>query len=183
MERKKEHLSARIPPVLRPEHPTPRPVAELANAFGLRVVGSLDGVETTGVTLSAAEVQPGDLFVGVHGANRHGAEFAADAAERGAVAVLTDADGVAVAERSGLPVLVVDSPRAALGDVSAWVYRTNPDEAELPQLFAVTGTNGKTSTSYILEGILKQLGLVTGLRLDRRAAHRLAQRHQPAHHA
>lgn len=163
MERKKEHLSARIPPVLRPEHPTPRPVAELANAFGLRVVGSLDGVETTGVTLSAAEVQPGDLFVGVHGANRHGAEFAADAAERGAVAVLTDADGVAVAERSGLPVLVVDSPRAALGDVSAWVYRTNPDEAELPQLFAVTGTNGKTSTSYILEGILKQLGLVTGL--------------------
>ncbi|PZE61258.1 UDP-N-acetylmuramoyl-L-alanyl-D-glutamate--2,6-diaminopimelate ligase [Curtobacterium sp. MCPF17_047] len=156
-------MSARIPPVLRPEHPTPRPVAELANAFGLRVVGSLDGVETTGVTLSAAEVQPGDLFVGVHGANRHGAEFAADAAERGAVAVLTDADGVAVAEPSGLPVLVVDDPRAALGDVSAWVYRTNPDEAELPQLFAVTGTNGKTSTSYILEGVLKQLGLVTGL--------------------
>ncbi|QWS34826.1 UDP-N-acetylmuramoyl-L-alanyl-D-glutamate--2,6-diaminopimelate ligase [Curtobacterium aetherium] len=156
-------MSARIPPVLRPEHPTPRPVAELANAFGLRVVGSLDGVETTGVTLSAAEVQPGDLFVGVHGANRHGAEFAADAAERGAVAVLTDADGVATAETSGLPVLVVEDPRAALGDVSAWVYRTNPDEAELPQLFAVTGTNGKTSTSYILEGILKQLGLVTGL--------------------
>ena len=65
--RKKEHLSARIPPVLRPEHPTPRSVAELANAFGMRVVGSVDAVETTGVTLSAAEVQPGDLFVGVHG--------------------------------------------------------------------------------------------------------------------
>jgi UDP-N-acetylmuramoyl-L-alanyl-D-glutamate--2,6-diaminopimelate ligase len=161
--RKKEHLSARIPPVLRPEHPSPRPVAELANGFGLRVVGSLDGVETTGVTLSAAEVQPGDLFVGVHGAHRHGAQFAADAAERGAVAVLTDADGIALAEPSGLPVLVVDDPRAALGDVSAWVYRTDPDEAEIPQLFAVTGTNGKTSTSYILEGILKQLGLVTGL--------------------
>ncbi|WP_092097320.1 Mur ligase family protein [Curtobacterium sp. UNCCL20] len=157
-------MSARIPPVLRPEHPTPRAVAELANAFGLRVVGSLDAVETTGVTLSATEVQPGDLFVGVHGANRHGAQFAAEAAERGAVAVLTDADGVALAEPSGLPVLVVDDPRAALGDVSAWVYRTHPDEAtDLPQLFAVTGTNGKTSTSYILEGILKQLGLVTGL--------------------
>lgn len=162
--RKKEHLSARIPPVLRPEHPTPRAVAELANAFGLRVVGSVDAVETTGVTLSAAEVQPGDLFVGVHGANRHGAQFAAEAAERGAVAVLTDAEGVALAEPAGLPVLVVDDPRAALGDVSAWVYRTHPDEAtDLPQLFAVTGTNGKTSTSYILEGILKQLGLVTGL--------------------
>lgn len=162
--RKKEHLSARIPPVLRPEHPTPRAVAELANAFGLRVVGSLDTVETTGVTLSAAEVQPGDLFVGVHGANRHGAEFSAEAAERGAVAVLTDDAGVDSAQAAGLPVLVVDDPRAALGDVSAWVYRTHPDEAtDLPQLFAVTGTNGKTSTSYILEGILKQLGLVTGL--------------------
>lgn len=162
--RKKEYLSARIPPVLRPEHPTPRAVAELANAFGLRVVGSVDAVETTGVTLSAAEVQPGDLFVGVHGANRHGAEFSAEAAERGAVAVLTDDAGVASAQAAGLPVLVVDDPRAALGDVSAWVYRTHPDEAtDLPQLFAVTGTNGKTSTSYILEGILKQLGLVTGL--------------------
>jgi UDP-N-acetylmuramoyl-L-alanyl-D-glutamate--2,6-diaminopimelate ligase len=162
--RKKEHLSARIPPVLRPEHPTPRAVSELANAFGLRVVGSVDGIETTGVTLSATEVQPGDLFVGVHGANRHGAQFATEAAERGAVAVLTDQDGVALVEPSGLPVLVVDDPRAALGDVAAWVYRTHPDEAtDLPQLFAVTGTNGKTSTSYILEGILKQLGLVTGL--------------------
>lgn len=162
--RKKEHLSARIPPVLRPEHPTPRAVSELANAFGLRVVGSVDSIETTGVTLSATEVQPGDLFVGVHGANRHGAQFATEAAERGAVAVLTDQDGVALVEPSGLPVLVVDDPRAALSDVAAWVYRTHPDEAtDLPQLFAVTGTNGKTSTSYILEGILKQLGLVTGL--------------------
>ncbi len=162
--RKKEHLSARIPPVLRPEHPTPRAVSELANAFGLRVVGSVDSIETTGVTLSATEVQPGDLFVGVHGANRHGAQFATEAAERGAVAVLTDQDGVALVAPSGLPVLVVDDPRAALGDVAAWVYRTHPDEAtDLPQLFAVTGTNGKTSTSYILEGILKQLGLVTGL--------------------
>ncbi|NQX23541.1 Mur ligase family protein [Curtobacterium sp. VKM Ac-2852] len=157
-------MSARIPPVLRPEHPTPRAVSELANAFGLRVVGSVDSIETTGVTLSATEVQPGDLFVGVHGANRHGAQFATEAAERGAVAVLTDQDGVALVEPSGLPVLVVDDPRAALGDVAAWVYRTQPDEAtDLPQLFAVTGTNGKTSTSYILEGILKQLGLVTGL--------------------
>src|SRR4029077_16371510 len=41
-----------------------------------------------------------------------------------------------------------------------WIYRTDED---LPLLFGVTGTNGKTSTSYLLEGILRQLGLVTGL--------------------
>ncbi|KQO65316.1 Mur ligase family protein [Curtobacterium sp. Leaf261] len=156
-------MTARIPPVLRPEHPAPRPLAELANAFGLRVVGSVDGVEATGVTLSAAEVQPGDVFVGVHGVHRHGADFATEAAERGAVAVMTDSDGATIAAPSGLPVLVVDDPRAALGDVSAWIYRTDADTDDLPQLFAVTGTNGKTSTAYILEGILVQLGLVTGL--------------------
>jgi UDP-N-acetylmuramoyl-L-alanyl-D-glutamate--2,6-diaminopimelate ligase len=161
--RKKEHLPARIPPVLRPEHPTPRPLAELANAFGLRVVGSADGVELTGVTLNASEVVPGDLFVGVRGANRHGAQFAGDAAERGGVAVLTDADGVELARASGLPTVVVDDPRAALGEIAAWIYQTNNEFEDRPQLFAVTGTNGKTSTSYLLEGILKQLGLVTGL--------------------
>jgi UDP-N-acetylmuramoyl-L-alanyl-D-glutamate--2,6-diaminopimelate ligase len=58
-------------------------------------------------------------------------------------------------------VVLVDSPRAALGDVSAWIYRTGGDDS--PLLFAVTGTNGKTSTSYLLEGVLRQLGLVTGL--------------------
>lgn len=156
-------MSARIPPVLRPEHPSARPLAELANAFGINIVGDADGVELTGVTLNAAEVEPGDLFVGVHGANRHGASFAADAAARGAVAVLTDAAGLDLATPASLPVLVVDDPRAALGEIAAWIYRTDQDSDDAPQLFAVTGTNGKTSTAYLLEGILRQLGLVAGL--------------------
>jgi UDP-N-acetylmuramoyl-L-alanyl-D-glutamate--2,6-diaminopimelate ligase len=153
-------LTARIPPVLRPEHPLARPLSGLVAEFGLETVGSIDGVELTGVTLRSTEVQPGDLFVGMPGLVSHGAEYAASAAEQGAVAVLTDAAGIALAQSSGLPVVVVDSPRTALGDVSAWVYRTNEHP---PLLLGVTGTNGKTSTSYIIEGILKQLGLVTGL--------------------
>jgi UDP-N-acetylmuramoyl-L-alanyl-D-glutamate--2,6-diaminopimelate ligase len=132
----------------------------LASEFGLEHIGSLDGIEITGVTLSTGDLHPGDLYVGVPGAHRHGAEFAAEAREGGAVALLTDAKGAELARESGLPIVLVDSPRAALGDVSAWVYRTATDS---PLLFAVTGTNGKTSTSYLLEGILKQLGLVTGL--------------------
>jgi UDP-N-acetylmuramoyl-L-alanyl-D-glutamate--2,6-diaminopimelate ligase len=153
-------VTARIPPVLRPEHPLARPLAGLVSEFGLESVGSLDGVEITGVTLRSTEVQPGDLYVGIRGLNSHGAQYAAEAAESGAVAVLTDAAGVELAASSGLPVVVVDSPRTALGDVSAWVYRTNEHP---PLLLGVTGTNGKTSTSYIVEAILKQLGLVTGL--------------------
>ncbi|MCU1528327.1 MAG: UDP-N-acetylmuramyl peptide synthase [Frondihabitans sp.] len=153
-------MSARIPPVLRPEHPSARSLGQLASEFALEHVGSLDGIEITGVTLSTGDLHPGDLYVGVPGAHRHGAEFAAQAKEGGAVAVLTDRAGAEIARDAGLPIVLVDSPRAALGDVSAWIYRT---DEHTPLLFAVTGTNGKTSTSYLLEGILKQLGLVTGL--------------------
>jgi UDP-N-acetylmuramoyl-L-alanyl-D-glutamate--2,6-diaminopimelate ligase len=153
-------LTARIPPVLRPEHPLARPLSALVSEFGLDFVGSLDGVELTGVTLRSNEVQPGDLYVGIRGAQSHGAQFAADAKESGAVALLTDRAGAELARDAGLPIVVVDSPRAALGDVSAWVYQTNERP---PLLLGVTGTNGKTSTAYLVEAILKQLGLVTGL--------------------
>ncbi|MET0989916.1 MAG: UDP-N-acetylmuramoyl-L-alanyl-D-glutamate--2,6-diaminopimelate ligase [Glaciihabitans sp.] len=153
-------MTARIPPVLRPEHPSARSLAGLVNEFGLDTVGSLDGVEITGVTLSTNDLHPGDLYVGIHGAHSHGASYAGAARDGGAVALLTDADGAALAKDSGLPIVVVPSPREALGAISAWVYRTAEHP---PLLFGTTGTNGKTSTSYLLEGILKQLGLVTGL--------------------
>jgi len=153
-------VNARIPPVLRPEHPSARSLKGLATEFGLETRGSTDSVYVTGVTLRTTEVQPGDLYVGMPGAHSHGAAYAAQAREAGAVALLTDAAGAELAAGSGLPVVLVDSPRAALGDVSAWVYRTTEHP---PLLLGITGTNGKTSTAYILEGILRQLGLVTGL--------------------
>jgi UDP-N-acetylmuramoyl-L-alanyl-D-glutamate--2,6-diaminopimelate ligase len=153
-------VSDRIPPVLRPEHPLARSLAGLVSEFGLHSIGSLDAVEVTGVTLRSGEVQPGDLFVGMPGAASHGAGFAQAARESGAVALLTDQAGAELAAEVGLPIVVVDSPRAALGDISAWVYQTNEHP---PLMLGITGTNGKTSTAYLLEGILKQLGLVTGL--------------------
>ena len=153
-------MTARIPPVLRPEHPSARSLAGLVAEFGLESTGSLDGIEISGVTLSTADVRPGDLYVGMPGANSHGASYATIARDGGAVAVMTDAVGAGLASASGLPVILVDSPRAALGEISAWVYRTKEHP---PLLFGTTGTNGKTTTSYLLEAILKQLGLVTGL--------------------
>jgi UDP-N-acetylmuramoyl-L-alanyl-D-glutamate--2,6-diaminopimelate ligase len=146
--------------VLRPEHPSARSLAGLAADFGLDHRGALDGIDITGITLRTTEVQPGDLFVGIHGAHQHGATFADKAKERGAVALLTDDEGAKLAADSGLPIVIVDSPRGALGAVSAWVYQTADHP---PLLLGVTGTNGKTSVAYLLEAILKQLGLVTGL--------------------
>ena len=149
------------PSVLRPAHPPRRALAALAERLGARVHGAPGGVELTGVTLATSDVSPGDLFVGVPGAHRHGAEFAAEAVSRGSVAVLTDTAGLRWTEGLGVPVLVVDGPRAVLGEVSAWIYGT--DAAAMPPVFGTTGTNGKTSVSHLLQGILRGLGVATGM--------------------
>ncbi|RZU65488.1 UDP-N-acetylmuramoylalanyl-D-glutamate--2,6-diaminopimelate ligase [Microterricola gilva] len=148
------------PTALRPQHPVSRSLSGLVDTFDLHVQGDIDGVELSGVSLSTTTVQPGDLYVGVPGRNAHGAGFAEAAARAGAVAVLTDEAGASLAAASGLPVLVTPDARAALGDVAAWIYRTADNPATL---FAVTGTNGKTSVVYVLYAILSQLGVVAGL--------------------
>ncbi|WP_251049156.1 Mur ligase family protein, partial [Microbacterium sp. ISL-103] len=151
-----------LPPVLRPANPPRRELSELASRFARDVRGEVSGISVTGITLATADLRPGEAFVAIRGVNRHGAEFALTAAEKGAVAIITDAAGAEIAQPAGLPVLVVDDPRGVLGAVSAWVYGTGAGEP-LPLLFATTGTNGKTSVSHLLEGILDQLGVVTGL--------------------
>ena len=151
-----------LPPVLRPANPPRRELSDLASRFARSVRGDLTGIAVSGITLATADLRSGEAFVAIQGLNRHGADFAETAAEKGAVAVITDEPGAAIAEDAGLPILVVDDPRAVLGDLSAWVYGTGADDP-LPLLFATTGTNGKTSVSHLLAGILEQMGVVTGL--------------------
>ena len=146
--------------MLRPEHPVPRSLSQLAAEFGFAMSERVDSTEVSGVTVASTSVEPGDLYVGLPGTRVHGASFALDAAQAGATAVLTDAAGAELAAGSGLPVLVTDDPRAALGDVAAWVYRTAENPATL---FAVTGTNGKTSVVYLITAILTQIGVRAGL--------------------
>lgn len=148
------------PTALRPQHPSPRSLHGLAETFDLDVRGDIDDLEVTGAVLSSSAVRPGDLYVGVPGRNAHGASFAAAARDGGAVAVLTDPEGAELAADAGLPILVTPDARAALGEVAAWIHRTAENPAAL---FAVTGTNGKTSVVYLLYGILRQLGVVAGL--------------------
>ncbi|MEA9983912.1 Mur ligase family protein [Subtercola sp. RTI3] len=153
-------MTTGVSPRLRPSHPDARLVTDLVSQFGLEVRGSVDGLEITGITLSSKTVEPGDLYVGLAGVHAHGAQYVDDAKAKGAIAVVTDARGATLAARSGLPVLVTADPRAALGALSAWVYRTTENT---PTLFGVTGTNGKTSVAYILEAVLRQLGVLAGL--------------------
>ncbi|MFC5662053.1 UDP-N-acetylmuramoyl-L-alanyl-D-glutamate--2,6-diaminopimelate ligase [Kitasatospora misakiensis] len=141
----------------RPERTGARPLAEVARLLGLDPV---EGPEVTGVTHNAREVRPGDLYVAFPGANHHGAAFAGQAAGAGAVAVLTDPAGAELAAGAGLPLLVVDRPRARMGELAAAVY-DRPSERLL--MIGLTGTNGKTTTSYLVEGGLRGAGRHPGV--------------------
>ncbi len=114
----------------------------------------------TGVCLDSRRVRRGDLYAALPGAFTHGARYCRDAATAGAPAVLTDPAGADGAAAAGLPALVVPDPRAVLGGVSAWVYG---DPAQHLRLVGVTGTNGKTTTTTLLEGALSAAGRRTGL--------------------
>src|SRR5712692_9700900 len=113
-----------------------------------------------GVTHDSRRVRPGDLYAALPGGNHHGAEFCQDAVSAGAVGVLTDPAGREAARACGVPVFVVADPRARLGEVASWVYR-HPSARLL--LIGVTGTSGKTTTTYLLESALRRAGHLTGL--------------------
>jgi UDP-N-acetylmuramoyl-L-alanyl-D-glutamate--2,6-diaminopimelate ligase len=123
-------------------------------------------VAVTGVTLRAQDVVPGDLFAALPGSSTHGARYAADAIERGAAAVLTDAAGLTeMAEsahpRTGMvPTLVHPAPRSVLGGLAATVYG-NPSERIT--VIGITGTSGKTTTTYMVESGLRAAGRTAGL--------------------
>jgi UDP-N-acetylmuramoyl-L-alanyl-D-glutamate--2,6-diaminopimelate ligase len=145
---------------------------DLADAIGADLVAVGPGVTSgatggvvTGIDLSAQRIRPGDLFAALPGARAHGAAFTDTALERGAVAVLTDSEGVeavaAAAQGSGpVQVLVHPDPRSVLGVASATVYG---HPSERMQVIGITGTSGKTTTSYLVEAGLNASGRVTGL--------------------
>ena len=117
-------------------------------------------VLVTGVTLDSRTVRGGDLYAALPGFNVHGARFARDAVEAGAVAVLTDPEGARSLEGLAVPVVVVEDPRAVLGNVASRVYG---DPAAALALVGITGTNGKTTTAYLVESALRAHGRRTGL--------------------
>ncbi|MFG1797983.1 UDP-N-acetylmuramoyl-L-alanyl-D-glutamate--2,6-diaminopimelate ligase [Nocardia sp. NPDC049149] len=147
---------------LRPAHVPTTSLTALAAAIEAEpaVPASLDGVVVTGIEQRSNAVLPGDLFAALPGARSHGARFAADAVARGAVAVLTDAAGAELAGALDVPVLVRENPRGVLGELSASIYG-NPC-AQL-RIIGITGTSGKTTTSYLVEAGLAAGGLSTAL--------------------
>jgi UDP-N-acetylmuramoyl-L-alanyl-D-glutamate--2,6-diaminopimelate ligase len=148
---------------LRPTVAVETPLSDVVGWLGEALVGrhgDPEGTVVTGLTISSHRVRPGDLYVAPAGSRAHGATYAPGAVADGAVAVLTDPEGAAVLAsldaRPDVPVLVVDQPRAVVGDLSARVYG---QPAGRMRLVAVTGTQGKTTTTRLAEGALTAAGV------------------------
>jgi len=149
---------------MRPLHPAEHRVVDLLATFALdaRGVGISEDLRLTGVSVASGDVQPGDVFIALDGAHAHGATYAAQAVASGAVAVLTDERGAQIVAdaptAAGVPVLVAADPRGLAGPVAAWA---NDDPAAGFVTVGVTGTNGKTTTTYFVDAALRRAHAVT----------------------
>src|SRR5918993_1672055 len=128
--------------------------AQLSDVLGVEVPASVRGVR--GVTHDSRRARDGFAFVAVTGFKRDGTEFAPEAVRRGASLVVAERDV------PGVPTAVVGDARAALAALASEV---NGEPSRSMLVYGVTGTNGKTTTSYVLYGILAgaygECGLMT----------------------
>jgi UDP-N-acetylmuramoyl-L-alanyl-D-glutamate--2,6-diaminopimelate ligase len=108
-----------------------------------------------GISLDSRRVAPGDLYAALPGSHGHGASYWPQARDAGAVAVLTDAAGASLVG-PGVTTLVVPDVRPALGRASALVYG---EPAARLRMIGVTGTQGKTTTTRLLESGLTGIGV------------------------
>ncbi len=131
-----------------PPHLAPRPDGSEGNDPTIR-----------GVTYDSRGVSPGYLFVALRGENHDGHDYLAQAQELGAAALLVEA-APGHLPTPGPPVISVSDTRRALAPIARRFYGSPADEL---RLIGVTGTNGKTSTTYLVESILQAAGIATGI--------------------
>jgi UDP-N-acetylmuramoyl-L-alanyl-D-glutamate--2,6-diaminopimelate ligase len=139
-------------------------LSELLHAAGLALpAGAADPADpadpnVTGVAHDSRAVEPGDLFVALVGQKFDGRAFAAQAAARGAVAVLGPAPEAGTTAPA-LPWIAADAPRELLGPLAAAVYG-HPDRELV--LAGVTGTNGKSTVATLIAAVLDAAGVPAG---------------------
>jgi len=145
---------------MRPYHSPVRSFGECASFLGARVEKS--EIEIRGICSDSRSVEADDLFVALPGLHHHGIEFLAGARARGCRAIATDDAGAKVArsESADAALVVVKDPRTILGPLSSWFYGIPSSQMKV---LGVTGTNGKTTTTYLLHQILSASGQEAGL--------------------
>jgi UDP-N-acetylmuramoyl-L-alanyl-D-glutamate--2,6-diaminopimelate ligase len=106
-----------------------------------------------GLAADSRAVRPGDLFAALPGSSVHGAAHAAGAVERGAVAILTDGEGLRLMGDVGVPLILAEDARQTFARAAALWFGPHPET-----MVAVTGTNGKTSVASFCRQIWAAIG-------------------------
>lgn len=119
-------------------------------------------LEITGIENNSKDVAEGNLFVAIKGFDYDGHDFVGEAIENGATAVMLDmsADLKKVKVSKNVTIIIIDDTRKALAKVASNFY-SNPSKKL--RLIGVTGTKGKTTTTYMIKKILEKTGLKVGL--------------------
>jgi len=131
----------------------------LSETPGAQVTGPAD-LEISGIGHDSRTTAPGSLFVCIRGFQQDGHAFIGEAARRGAAAVVVEGDPAGVTIPSGITVVRVADTRMALARLAARFFG---HPSRRLRLVGITGTNGKTTTAYLVEAILRAAGHRVGL--------------------
>jgi len=123
----------------------------------IRAISGIKNLEIRGITEDSRRVQPGCLFAAVAGSNLDGHRFIGDALRRGAVAILSEGEAVS---NTDVTWIQVNDSRLAFSKVAANFYAHPSSKMTV---VGITGTNGKTTVSYLVKNILEASGRPCGI--------------------
>lgn len=139
-------------------------LTELLNGVNaIQVTGEIQGKDVTTICHDSRKVEKNSVFVAIKGFNTDGHRFILDAINRGATAIILE-DNKSVPEdiytHEKVAKILVENSRKALAETSNILFR---DPSKKLNLIGITGTNGKTTTTYFIKSILENAGNKTGL--------------------
>ena len=131
-------------------------LSQLLTDVDVKIIYNENDVEITGIHYNSGKIQPGNLFIAVEGFVTDGHKYIPDAIEKGAAAILCSK----YTEGVDIPQIIVENVRMAEAQVCA-TYFDYPSRKF--QLIGITGTNGKTTCTYLIKHILEKCGKKVGL--------------------